>query len=237
MSPRARLFVIASFGIVALVFVRLGFWQMSRLRERRAANVVALAARSAPEIPLDSGTRITPELSGREVSVAGHYDHEHDMVLRGKAYGGSPGVEVVTPLVLDGGKLAVLVNRGFLPAPDAVTARTDSVREPGRVRVQGTALPVPSGNGAPLERGGYTTWARLDRDALASRLPYAIAPVYVRQAPDPALPRFPRRLEPLPIDDGPHLSYAIQWFSFALMAVIFGIVILRTKGVSGKGTA
>lgn len=229
MSSRARLVVIVAFGIVALVFARLGLWQLSRLRERRAANVVALEARLAPRIRLDGATPVTAKLAGREVSVAGRYDHEHDVVLRGKAYGGSPGVEVVTPLVLDGGKLAVLVNRGFLPAPDAVTARTDSVRELGEVRVQGTALTVPSGAGAPLERGGYTTWARLDREALAARLPYPIAPVYVRQSPDAALPRFPRRLEPLPIDDGPHLSYVIQWFAFAVMTIVFGTVILKTK--------
>jgi surfeit locus 1 family protein len=135
----------------------------------------------------------------------------------------------VTPLVLDGSRTAVLVNRGFLPTPDAVTAQTDSVREFGPVRVKGTALLLPTGHGAPLDRGGYTTWARLDRAALGERLPYPIAPVYIRQAPDSALPRFPRRLEPLPIDDGPHLSYAIQWFSFSLMAVVFGIVILKTK--------
>jgi surfeit locus 1 family protein len=216
-----------------MVFARLGLWQLDRLKERRAANVAALQARSAPRIPLDGATSITPELNGREVSATGRYDHEHDVVLRGKAYGGSPGVEVVTPLVLEGGRTAVLVNRGFLPTPDAVTAQTDSVREFGLVRVNGTALPVPSGSGAPLERGGHTTWARLDREALGVRMPYKIAPLYIRQSPDTGLPRFPRRLEPLPIDDGPHLSYAIQWFAFAAMAIGFGVVILRTKSVSG----
>ncbi|MGZ8391868.1 MAG: SURF1 family protein [Gemmatimonadales bacterium] len=234
MSSRARLAVIICFGLAAVVFARLGFWQMNRLREQRAANVVALEARSAPRIRLDSAAPITAELDGREVSATGHYDHEYDIVLRGKAYGGSPGVEVATPLVLQGGRMAVLVNRGFLPSPDAVTAQTDSVRELGRVRVEGTALSLPSGGGAPLDRSGHTTWARLDRKTLAARLPYEVAPVYIRQAPDSALPRFPRRLEPLPIDDGPHLSYAIQWFAFAGMAIVFGIVILRTKRVSGK---
>jgi surfeit locus 1 family protein len=229
MSSPARLALIACFTIVALIFARLGVWQMDRLRERRAANLLALEARSAPRIRLDGATPVTAELDGREVSATGSYDHEHDVVLRGKAYRGSPGVEVVTPLVLEGGGTAVLVNRGFLPTPDAVTAQTDSVREFGQVHVNGTALSVPSGGGAPLERGGHTTWARLDREALAARMPYKIAPVYIRQSPDTALPRFPRRLEPLPIDDGPHLSYAIQWFAFAVMALVFGIVILKTK--------
>jgi surfeit locus 1 family protein len=219
------------------VCAKLGFWQMGRLRERRAANLAALEARSAPRIRLDGATRITADLDGREVSATGRYDHEHDMVLRGRAYGGSPGVEVVTPLVLPGERTAILVNRGFLPSPDAVTVQTDSVREFGRVRVRGTALSVPSGGGAPLERGGHTTWARLDREALSAILPYRIAPVYIRQSPDTALPAFPRRLGPLPIDDGPHLSYAIQWFAFGAMALIFGGVILRSKSVSGKEKA
>ena len=237
MSSRARLVLVVCFTVVALIFARLGLWQVDRLRERRAANMAALAARSAPRVRLDTATPITTALDGREVSAIGHYDHEHDVVLRGRVYGGSPGVEVVTPLVLEGGRTAVLVNRGFLPAPDAVTAQTDSVREFGRVRVNGTALALPSGGGAPLERGGHTTWARLDREALSARMPYRIAAVYIRQSPDTALPPFPRRLEPLPIDDGPHLSYAIQWFAFAAMVMVFGGVILKTKSVSGKEKA
>jgi surfeit locus 1 family protein len=56
-------------------------------------------------------------------------------------------------------------------------------------------------------------------------MPYQLAPVYIRQSPDSSLPRFPRRLEAPPIGDGPHLNYAIQWFAFAGMAVVFGFVI------------
>jgi surfeit locus 1 family protein len=231
-SFRARLLLAGSFVLVALVCLRLGFWQLSRLKERRAANAAALAARAAPQVGLDGSSAMNLRFSGRNVRAVGHYDHTHDVVLRGRAYNGAPGVEIVSPLVLGDGRTAVLVNRGFMPTPDAVTVQTDSVRELGKVRVEGTALPITSGGGRPVGREHQTSWARLDLDALSARMPYRLAPLYIRQSPDPRLPRFPRRLEPLPIDDGPHLNYAIQWFAFAGMAVVFAGVVWFTPSRS-----
>jgi cytochrome oxidase assembly protein ShyY1 len=39
-------------------------------------------------------------------------------------------------------------------------------------------------------------------------------------------------LDPPPLDDGPHLSYAIQWFAFTLIALVFAGIMLRN--VSGN---
>jgi len=225
----ARLPMAVFFALAALVCTRLGIWQVDRLRERRAANAVALQARAAPPVRLDPVTTGDSSLIERYVLAAGRYDHAHDVVVRGRAYQGAPGVEIATPLVFEGGRTAVLVNRGFVPAPDAASVATDSLREPGVVTVKGLAQVLPSGSGAPLERPGDTTWARLDLEALGHRMPYTLSPIYIRQLPDSALPRFPRRLDPPPIGDGPHLSYAIQWFSFAVMAVAFGIVMWRQQ--------
>ncbi len=236
MSSRAPLLLLATFGIVALVCLRLAFWQLDRLHQRRAANGVALAARAAPVVSLEPGDMDDRNLAGRRVRATGHYDHTHDVVLRGKAYNGVPGVEIVSPLVFEDGRRAVLVHRGFMPTPDAVTVQTDSVREFGKVRVDGIAELVGSGNGGRLERDHRTTWARLDLDSLSTTMPYELAAVYIRQLPDSGLPRFPRRLEAPPIGDGPHLNYAIQWFAFAGMAVVFGFVIWHQRRESDAST-
>ena len=166
------------------------------------------------------------ELSERWVQATGTYDHAHEVVIRGQAYQGSPGVLVATPLRLATSDSAVMVLRGFVPSPDAVRADLSGLREPGTVRVRGVALPIPAGGGRPLDHGGYTTWARLDLPALRQRLPYPLLPVVVRQTPDSGLPSLPTRLPAPALSDGPHLSYAIQWFAFAAMTVGFGVLVV-----------
>jgi surfeit locus 1 family protein len=229
MRVSSRLLVIGFFVAVALVCARLGLWQVHRLRERRAQNAAALAQRSKPPVPLGASNADGAGLADRRVVASGHYDDDHPIILRGRVYQGVPGVEIVSPLVFGPGRGAVLVNRGFVPTPDAFTIAPDSLGEPGPVRVAGIALPIRSGGGTPLQRGDETTWAALDLDALRARLPYPISPIYIRQLPDSTLPRFPRRLEPPSLDDGPHLSYAIQWFAFSVMAVVFGVVIVQQQ--------
>ncbi|HEX2218697.1 MAG TPA: SURF1 family protein [Gemmatimonadales bacterium] len=237
MSPTARRFAILVLLLIAALFVRLGFWQVERLQERRAATRLALAARAEPARRLGAGADWTAEeLNERWVEATGVYDREHEIVLRGQAFQGTPGVHVVTPLRIAGSDSAVLVLRGFVPSADAVRADLDALDEPGTVRVRGLATPIPTGDGRPLEHQGGATWARLDLDALRARLPYPILPVLVRQTPDTALPRFPRRLPPPEPGDGPHLNYAVQWFLFAGMTVAFAVLVVgRTRGPARSG--
>jgi surfeit locus 1 family protein len=231
MSPLARRLTLLGLVLVAAVFVRLGFWQLSRLNERRAANRTAAGARAEPPRELGVGADWTAEeLNERWVEASGAFDHAHEIVIRGQAFQGAPGVLVVTPLRLTASDSAVLVLRGFVPAADAVRAEIDSLREPGEVRVRGLATPIPSGGGQPLDYSGRTTWARLDLAALRSRLPYPVLPVLLRQTPDSGLPARPRRLPAPELSEGPHLSYAIQWFAFAAMAVAFGVLVVRKSG-------
>jgi surfeit locus 1 family protein len=232
MSPIGRRVVMGVLLLAAAGFARLGVWQLERLHQRRAANRVTLAARAAPPVDLGTVSGGLDTLIQHRVIVRGVYDHAHEIVVRGDVLDGVPGVRLVTPLRLGPNGPAVLVDRGFLPAPDAVTVNPSGAREPGDQVVRGIALPVSSGGGEPIEHGGRRTWRRLDVDALRAWLPYPVLPLVVKQSPDGALPRFPRRLEPPPVDEGPHLSYAIQWFLFAGLAAAFAVLVV---GRSGRG--
>jgi surfeit locus 1 family protein len=230
MSPTSRRIAIVGLMLVAAVCVRLGIWQLDRLSERRAANRIALAARARPPIELTGGPGPTAELDDRWVVAEGVYDREHEVVIRGQALQGAPGVYVVTPLRLAASDSAVLVLRGFVPSADAVRADLDSLNEPGTLRVRGLASPIRSGGGQRLDYSGRATWARLDLEPLRAWIPYPLLPVVLRQAPDSSLPRFPRRLEPPELDNGPHLGYAIQWFLFGGMAAAFAVLVVgRTR--------
>jgi surfeit locus 1 family protein len=220
-----RIFIVVLL-LTALGFVRLGFWQLERLRERRAANQVAAAARQAPPLRLPKDLGELSDAKDRRIEAAGRYDRANEILVRGQALNGLPGLHVITPLRMEGTDTALLVNRGFISSPDAVTADTAGLDEEGPKHVTGIAVAIGTGGGQPIDRRGQITWARLDREALSQLLPYPILRVALLQAPDSTLPRLPRRLTPAPLDDGPHLNYAIQWFLFAALAAGFAIVVV-----------
>jgi surfeit locus 1 family protein len=237
MSPTARRLLIFVMLLVAAGFARLGVWQLDRLHRRRAANAATMAGRLAPAVTLTAATQHPESLGQRRVVARGRYDQGRDIVLRGNVLEGTPGVLIVTPLLLGDRGPAVLVERGFVPSPDAVTVDLGELQEPGEMVVRGVALPVPRAGGAPIEHAGRTTWRRLDLAALRERLPYDVLPVYIQQSPDSALPSFPRRLAPAPIDEGPHLNYAIQWFFFAAMVAGFAVLVVGRGAGSGAREA
>jgi len=235
---RKSLTVLLLSVLFAALTTSLGFWQLSRLHGRRAANARAIALRNLPPVDVGSmGPSGVPELDNRQVVATGQFDRGEELVLRGYVYQGAPGVRVVTPLRLSEGDTALLVVRGFVPSPDAVHADLAGLDEPGEVSVHGIAFTIPTSadSGGRLDDQGTITWRRLDLGSLRARLPYPIYDVYLIEARDSVHPPLPMRLEPPPLDDGPHLSYAIQWFAFAVTGLTVGSLLAFREGERADG--
>ncbi len=223
--------------LVAGACVRLGIWQLSRLAQRDARNQLLAQRINLPPVPLEASPNDTSGLLYRRVLVAGRFDHERTIVLPGRALRGAPGVHVLTPVLLGAGHSAVLVNRGWEPAADGARVNFDSLHTASEIRLIGLVVPFPgSGRGrtpsAPTngDTSFRRAWFSPDPGALRRQFPYALLDLAVQALPDSSAPRFPVRLQPPVLDRGPHLGYAIQWFSFAAIALIGWITLMLRKG-------
>ena len=227
MSRRDVVFLGTSVLLAAL-FARLGVWQLHRLRERRAQNAIVTARLTMPPVFLGALPRDSAAAHFRRVRVVGTLDFAHEVVLINRIRDGAPGVQLVTPLSPDSGDTgargdtAVLVDRGWVYAPDGASVDETRWREPPRFEGTGYIEGFAGGRGSAAVTPAHPERLRwLDPRIVARRAGYPIAPYYV--VVDAAVsargPLAPARVPMPTLDDGPHLSYAIQWFSFAVIAV------------------
>ena len=240
--PRRHILYIAVAVAAAAGMVRLGAWQLQRLAERRAFNTVLRARLDSSVVAPAALPRDTAQLSYRRVRLTGAYDPSHELVLTGRTRNGSPGVFFITPLLRPGNDTAILVNRGWVYAPDAKT-----VADPARWRTgavanvaawvdtwplggAGTVVAKVVADGTP-KPGAPLPVRRLDLAALRSRFPYPIEPYYAVLIGDTLAPVDTTRPVPVPLpafaNEGNHASYAVQWFSFALVALVGTAAFIR----------
>lgn len=230
--------------IVALVLlaVRLGFWQLERLDDRRAVNA-DIAARTelapAPVADLVAGApaggspaEVGAALQYRTATATGTYDADGEVLIRSRSLDERPGFWVVTPLLFDDGT-AVAVNRGFVPYGDDLDAVLAAGPPPGgTVTVEGIVVATRERDGIgptdPAE-GRLQALARLDVARLDQQHPADLLPVALQLAAQE-----PEQTGPLPValpapeqDEGSHLSYAGQWFLFAAIGAIGWPVLVR----------
>lgn len=215
------------------VLARLGIWQLDRLDQRLAFNARVMAQVEAEPLELTADT-IPADLATmeyRQVSVQGEYDFAHQVALRNQVWQDRSGVHLLTPLKILGSEEFVLVDRGWIPLEDIEPKNWDQYLEPGVVSVSGVIRASQQnpdfGNRVdptPMPGESLTAWHLADLERIASQMPYNLLPIYIQQAPDAQsaeAAEMPYRSQPdLELTEGPHLGYAVQWFTFALILAI-----------------
>ncbi|WP_380156523.1 SURF1 family protein [Kineococcus sp. R86509] len=218
--------------LIAFVCLLLGRWQWHRREERLAANAPLVQNYDARPVDV---TRVLPagsELAKADVwtpvRVTGTYDVADTLLVRNRPRDDTAGYEVLVPLVLGDGT-ALVVDRGWLAAGDD-TDRPDTLPAPaqGEVTVvarlrqweeakRGTVPPGQVGSIGRAQVAAAVPGLRLldGYAVLATEDPSAAT------APAPAL-----RPD---VDEGPHLAYTVQWFGFALTALVVWVVAGRRE--------
>jgi surfeit locus 1 family protein len=234
--------ILVVLGMVLLV--RLGYWQLDRLQQKRDFNVM-MAERWRSE-PYDLTTQALPadpagmqDLEYRRVAAQGEWDYDHQILISNQTFQGTAGYVILTPLVL-GDNRAVLVARGWIPADQAEADQLAQLVETSVAPMVGLARKsqgLPGGGVSTPVAAPQREWYRIDVPAIQGQMPYKLEPGYLEQLPEEgrAYDALPIRAEPIALDEGNHLSYAIQWFTFAVV-LGFGYIMLvrqRTRLAAG----
>ena len=242
----SHLFII---GVVVLM-VNLGFWQLQRLDERKAFNAAMSAAIAQPAQPIGTlvpaGVNATHDevesVKYRSVSASGVYLVDQQVLVTNRTQNGAPGYWVLTPLDLGDGT-ALVINRGWIPysytadgswsdfAPPVGPVSVIGTIEQPQVRASGGVVNSP----ADAAEGTLRTLARVDVARLGRQVDERLFPLYVNlQTQTPPQPEelvLPAVVPPPDLsDEGPHLSYAMQWFMFSAMTLVVYPLLLRRIG-------
>lgn len=224
--------MLASLAIV--LFVLAGSWQISRLGDRRDLNDLLEERAQGEPVALPDLAEATSDPSLLEwtlVEFDGVYSVDEEVILNGQSLGGVSGHDVLTPTQV--GAVTVVVNRGWVPIdvagpPVAAASPADmTVRIRGVLRMtqeRGSFGPVDPPDGV-LDRV-----ARIDVARLESQISGSVYPMWLQLlSQEPSQNELPR-LRSLPdLGEGPHLSYAVQWFIFAGVVLVgYPILLSRT---------
>ena len=225
---------------MVVLMVNLGFWQLRRLDERRTDNAEIAAAMS--QDPFDIAAHLDrrglpPEYTA--VAATGTYLADAEVRIGNRSSGGQPGFWLATPLELDDGR-AVAVVRGWVPRRTLTGLDERSTAPPeGEVVVAGLAFDsVGGGRVAETAPTEVPEISRMDLDRYAEVSGIDVEGVWIRlRAQSPPQPEgLPEPVPDPDLGEGPHLSYAFQWFFFSAGAiVVYGLILRRV--VAGREEA
>jgi surfeit locus 1 family protein len=225
-----------TWGAVALtvagmtLFVVLGLWQLQRAALKEAIEAKFEQRLEEPYQALRSVG--DGDIEYRKLVLQGHYDTRYSLLVDNQLHRGRAGYYILTPLRLKDSDHIVLVNRGWAPWGES-RAQPAPLVEPVNVDgVSGVAY-FPSEPALAMgATGSEGDWPRLisyvDIDALQSHFDGHLVPWVLWLAPEhPG--QYVRDWNPVWMRPEKSRAYATQWFAFALLALVFFVILNLRK--------
>ncbi|QRQ80142.1 SURF1 family cytochrome oxidase biogenesis protein [Glutamicibacter protophormiae] len=211
-------------AVFAAACVSLGNWQADRRQEVltgiERVNKNYFAAPLTGQAALDYFAELPEDKTWSTVELSGTYLAEDTRIVRNRIKAGAPGYEVLVPFKTTGGEV-VVVDRGFLPIGNQENGHPDAIPAPpaGAVTVKARLKPgeIRLDRGAPE---GQLATIQLEDFSAAVGYPLAQGAYGIMYEENPALASAPQQLDPPDMDEGPHLSYEIQWYIFGVLAFV-----------------
>jgi surfeit locus 1 family protein len=217
------------------IMVRLGIWQLDRLKEREALNALIAVQVNAPRLDLNTYllSRADPAgLTGmqyRQVSARGEFDATQAVALRNQIWLNEAGqkqlgAHLITPFHLSGSDRSILVDLGWIPQEAVDSGKLRQYVPSGEVTIQGV-IQISQNHASigirtdpPADGTRLVAFYSANVARIGAQIPYPLLPVLFQQEPSEVVqgPPYPQALE-ADLSNGPHLSYAIQWFSFTMV--------------------
>lgn len=215
-------------GIVFAILVSLGLWQLSRAGQKTETQQALSESLALSELEILMPLKADRRNRFRHARLEGRFDTVHQYLLDNRIHKGRPGFLVITPFWYADGKAVVLVNRGWQPLGKT---RQDlpSIIVPKEQRViRGILADLPGklpsfGIGPPVTGG---SWPRVIRDVeieqISLDLGYTMPP-YLLQLEQADSAAYTQNWQAVASGPEKNQSYAIQWFSMALVILILFI--------------
>jgi cytochrome oxidase assembly protein ShyY1 len=211
--------------LFALGCAGLSWWQFARRTEAAGINRQVQRSWNAPARPLadvlPARTAWRPAAEWTPVRLVGVYETSSQLLVRNRTQDGNPGFEVLVPLRLEDGSVFV-VDRGWVSI-GRNQDRPDAVPEPPAGRVTVVARLRPSEASRPGQPPAGEVQS-IDLPGIAARLggPVWTGAYGLLRSESPPAATTPAPYPEPSVDEGMHLSYALQWIFFAVVG--FGLL-------------
>jgi len=226
--PSLQLTVILT--TLAVLFLRLGLWQLDRRAEKAD---LFLRFEQAPSLSIEEA--LVRHEQWAKVEAFGHYDPSRHFLLDNKVWNGRAGVQALTPFRLSDGRW-VLVNRGWLPLSPDRRSLPDVPTDAAAHHIRGR-LVAPAFGGPRLGRADEWSadhWPQLityfDLAGASAALGETLEPWIIQLAADDDSGFGDRQWTAATMGPAVHAAYAVQWLALCATTVVIWLALGLRRG-------